>query len=311
LILGHIQHLDFAKQTENQNPWQELEAALSKFFSPVTKAGPAAEEKQAYKELHKYLYRSADPRIPVRLITLFVATVAVMLAVLYGYFHISGKTSLLQPDKIHFSELAPDINEVLKMAYTTPLKQPDIQAAAAIFTGKKNEPVGRWMLLRNGQELSSADRYFITMRSNQVCYLYVFQIDSTGKLDWVFPANSFSKDSSGRNPVPAKDLVKAPPEDKAFYLDEKLGVEHLYVVATPGPWPELEAALSKAAQAKPFGKPLLANLDIKPRGVAGTESVDFGQALPDKMANAEAQHYFKGIQGALVMDFWFNHVKGK
>jgi hypothetical protein len=240
---------------------------------------------------------------------MWAVAIAVLVAVFAGYYLIPGKANLQQPDKFHFTQLAPDINEVLKLAYTTPLKQPDIQAAAAVYIGKKSEEVGGWVTLRNGQELSSSDRYFITMRSNEVCYWYVFQIDSTGKLDWLFPSNSLSKDSSGQNPVPAGTLTKLPPADRAFYLDENLGIEHLYLVATPVPWAELEAALSRATQAQPYGKPLLANLDIKPRGVAGTESVDFGPALPKKMASAEVQHYFKGVEGVLVMDFWFNHVK--
>jgi hypothetical protein len=304
--LGVIQYIDFSGQTPNQDPWKELEDALAALDSPATRSDLAVKEKPAYKALQNYLSAKVKRPIP-----LWAAAIAVLVVIFAGYFLYTGKTRLPQPEKVHFPELAPDVNQVLKLAHTTPLKQPDVQAAAAVFTSKKNATSSGWIPLRNGQELSSDDRYFITIRPNQDSYFYVFQIDSIGKLDWLFPANSFSKDSSGRNPVPAGAITKVPPADRAFYLDESLGVEHLYLVATPGPWPELEVALSQAAQAKPFGKPLLANLDIKPRGVAGTESVDFGPALPGKMASDETQHYFKGIQGALVMDFWFNHVKAK
>lgn len=306
LVLGAIQYIDFSGQTPTQDPWKELEDALATLDSPAARSDLAVKEKPVYKALHSYLSAKVKHPIP-----LWAAAIAVLVVIVTGYFLYTGKTSLPQPEKAQFSELAPDVNQVLKLAYTTPLKQPDVQAAAAVFTSKKNAASSGWKPVHNGQELSSDDRYFITMRSRQVSYLYIFQIDSTGKLDWLFPANSFSKDSSGQNPVPAGAITKVPPADRAFYLDENLGVEHLYLVATPGPWAELEAALSQASQAKPLGKPLLANLDIKPRGVAGTESVDFGPAMPGKMASGETQHDFKGIQGALVMDFWFNHVKPK
>jgi hypothetical protein len=304
LVLGAIQYIDFSGQTPNQDPWKELDDSLAALDSPGARSDLAFREKPVYKALHNYL--SAKVK---RLIPLWAAAIAVLVVIFAGYFLYTGKSSLPQPEKVQFPELAPDVNQVLKLAYTTTLKQPDIQAAAAVFSGKKNATGTEWVPLRNGQELSSDDRYFITMRPSQASYFYIFQIDSTGKLDWLFPANSFSKDSSGGNPVSAGAMTKVPPADRAFYLDENLGFEHLYVVATPGPWPELEAALSQAVQARPFGKPVLAKLDIRPRGVAGTESVDLGPALPGKMESAEAQHLFKGIQGALVMDFWFDHVK--
>jgi hypothetical protein len=280
-----------------------LEDTLSAFASTAPLPPPTGKEKKAYKDLHHYLSTNARRPIP-----LWAVSIAVIASVLAGYFIIPGRTSLPKPDTFQFAELAPDISGVLKLAYTTPLKHPNVQAAAAVFTGKRNEPVARWLPLQNGQDLSSNDRYFIVMRSPQPCYFYVFQIDSTGKLDWLFPANAFTGDSSGQNPVPAEELIKIPPEDRAFYLDENLGIENLYVVTTPGPWPDLEHALSRAAQALPLGKPLLASLDIKARGIAGTEIVDFGSSLQGQLTGVEAQHYFKGIQGALVLDFWFNHV---
>jgi hypothetical protein len=102
-----------------------------------------------------------------------------------------------------------------------------------------------------------------------------------------------------------------PPSDKAFFLDENLGVEHLYLVATHSPWPELETNLSKATQARPMGKPVLTHLEIKPRGVAGTESVKIGSALPGIVNGTANLHVLKSIEGALVMDFWFNHIAAK
>jgi hypothetical protein len=179
------------------------------------------------------------------------------------------------------------------------------------LVSRNNESNADWTTLSNGQELSSDDRYIIAFRPTQVCHLYVFQIDSTGKLDWLFPVNPMGSHSSGRNPVPAAAWTKVPNADKAFLLDENLGVEHLFIVATYKPWPELEEALLKAIQASPQGKPVLARLDIKSRGVAGTESVAFGPSWPglvDKNANLQI---LKSIQGVLVIEFWFKHVKTK
>jgi hypothetical protein len=258
LVLGNLQYVDFSGQNSKQNPWTKLQDSLSAKASPEFRVEIAGEEKNAYEDLYKYLSDRAKQPVP-----LWVLAIAVLFVIFAAYFLIPSKTILPKPDKFDFSEFAPEINNVLKLTHTTPLKRPDIRAAAAIFAGSKNEPVSRWAFLQNGQSLSGRDRYFILMRSEQECYFYVFQIDSTGKLDWLFPANNFNRESSGKNPVFQGKTIKVPPDDRAFYLDENKGVEHIYVVATPEPWQELETALSTAAQVKPPEKPILASLEFQ------------------------------------------------
>ena len=79
-------------------------------------------------------------------------------------------------------EFAEQVVQFLKnkIAYTSPLGNTPIQTAAMVLTSKKNELKEKWVPVNNGQELSSEDRYFIALNPTQDCWVYVFQIDSTG-----------------------------------------------------------------------------------------------------------------------------------
>jgi len=143
-------------------------------------------------------------------------------------------------------------------------------------------------------------------------YFYIFQIDSTGKLDWLFPQNTYLSHSTGQNPVSAAKWTRVPLSvNQAYYLDENEGVEHFYIVATQTPWPALEEALGKARLSGNPNKPILASFSLQTRGSAGIRPVPVelpgakGQALPG------AQQLIKGEAGALVIERWFRHVKAK
>ena len=306
LALSDINYVDFTGKLSDYDPWQYLEQSLTSIGSADGPYDVAVRQKTAYTALHAFLLPKKT-----RWVLLWATAVGLIAAGAAFYVLSLPRENLASPDSISTPGIAAEINQALKLSYTSHLGNTAVQAAAVVLTGKKDEAREKWVPLNNGQELSSEDRYFVALNPIQDCYLYVFQIDSTGKLDWLFPTNNFGLHSSGRNPVPAGAWTKIPAVDNAFFLDENLGVEHLYLVATHGPWPELEAALSKAAQARPLGKPVLAHLDIKPRGVAGTESVKIGPALPGIVDATTNLHVLKSIQGALVMDFWFKHVSAK
>lgn len=307
LVLADINYVDFTGKLSDYDPWAYLEQSLAAICSADGQYDIAVQEKKAYTALHVFFKQ------PLKL-WLFLMWAAAAFLILVGiavYVFSLSKGNLASPDSISTPGIAAEINQALKLSYTSPLGNTAVQAAAAVLVSRNNESNADWTTLSNGQELSSDDRYIIAFRPIQICHLYVFQIDSTGKLDWLFPVNTIDSHSSGRNPVPAAAWTKVPNADKAFLLDENLGVEHLFIVATYKPWPELEEALLKAIQASPQGKPVLARLDIKSRGVAGTESVALGPSWPglvDKNANLQV---LKSIQGVLVIEFWFKHVKAK
>jgi len=295
LVLSGINRVDFPGKSSDYDPWEYLKQSLAYIGSAAGEQDIAAQKKN----------KKAYP------VPLWAAVVVVILAGAAVYWYSLSSVNLASPDSISIPNITAEVNQALKLSYTSPLGNTAVGAAAAVYISRKNESKEKWARLNNGQELSSDDRYIIAFRPIQDCYLYVFQIDSTGKLDWLFPANPAGPHSSGRNPVPAGISTKVPAADKAFFLDENLGVEHLYLVATYRSWPALEEALTQAIQASPQGKPMLAHLDIKPRGVAGTESVEIGPALPGLVDKNKNPHVLKSIQGVLVADFWFKHVMAK
>src|SRR5262249_15943108 len=142
-------------------------------------------------------------------------------------------------------------------------------------------------------------------------YLYVFQVDSSGKKEWLFPKNE-SSFSSGSNPVQAGEVIQIPPPEleRAFYLDETPGIEQIYAVLSASPSQKLEQVLSK-------NMPQFAGKVQKPkalglRGIGGMHSaeplrvdrIEDGQTIPLSMTASlqEADGPF------LVSERWFTHV---
>jgi hypothetical protein len=104
--------------------------------------------------------------------------------------------------------------------------------------------------LPDGAELASeVDDYFIVASPFTDGYLYVFQFDAAGRVQWLFPANDTSPFSSGRHPVRAGSTVTVPEGSgrRALYLDTTEGIESVYAVLSATPWPDLEAALRSVA----------------------------------------------------------------
>jgi hypothetical protein len=136
----------------------------------------------------------------------------------------------------------------------------------------------------------------------QTCF-YVFQIDSRGQVDWVFPKNSSSPYSSGSNPVPPNTTIKVPEgNDAAFFLDDHNGIEHLYVVATRHQWIALEAKLAGTSRAiaarSDESTSVEAPIGLGFRGIGGIASDDSTDSPPAT-----------GIQGVLAKEIWFHHVE--
>lgn len=183
--------------------------------------------------------------------------------------------------------------------------------------------------LKDGDALASeVDSYLVVLRPLTKGYLYVFQVDSVGKKDWLFPENPASPFSSGANPVEPGKVVQVPDAktSRVLFLDRTTGVEHLYVVFSARRWPNLEKTLAPSAPppAGHPGGPALALAVRSPnalrcRGVGGArveasasdvakaflvKRVDGGQtwSLPVSPKPFHASGSF------LVIERWFRHV---
>ena len=171
--------------------------------------------------------------------------------------------------------------------------------------------------LTDGDPLASqVDRYFIALRPLTDGYLYVFQVDSQGKADWLFPANAWSS-SSGVNPVKSGPTLQIPPGDKeSLYLDRNIGIEHLYLVFSATRWPELESALAAPAPPTPSVPPAYVDSPGpqpgRTRGVGGISSDESPPFERITGGNREqlklTGQTFEASGAFLVIERWFRHV---
>jgi hypothetical protein len=102
----------------------------------------------------------------------------------------------------------------------------------------------QFVRLRNGERLASRrDEYVIAGWTFAPGYLYVTQIDASGKSEWLFPRNEGSSYSVGTNPLRSGESIQIPGPDKVLFLDDHVGQEHIYVVFSATRWPKLEQIL--------------------------------------------------------------------
>jgi|GEM_PF-3370431 len=176
--------------------------------------------------------------------------------------------------------------------------------------------------LKDGDPVASgADDYIVALHALTDGYLYVFQIDSTGNLAWLYPSNPASKFSSGSNPVSKGQLVQIPARERgrALFLDNNLGVEHIYAVFSAARWLEFELALGQApaiADATRPKDPITLPFGLATRGVGGI------RAEPDPAPYLPLEQPFTatgtklpintpvqaGRGPMIVLERWFKHV---
>jgi hypothetical protein len=200
---------------------------------------------------------------------------------------------------------------VLRLVYEgTPRSHPVEGAIVLDFRLRfRKDRQGDWRKLSDGERLSRSDDYKLEVRSNETSYLYVFQVDSRGKLTCLFPALSGCQFSSGSNPLAAEREVRIP-FDRTIRLDDHLGLEHVYAVASSDRWPELETALAAAEAAPGAGEDVTEPLGLSLRGVGGTlrETTD-GPVKPEELPVKCADETFSGRGlSVLVAERWFRHV---
>ena len=223
--------------------------------------------------------------------------------------------------------------EILKIAYggqppaaPAGVERPRIRfAVMARRSGEKS-----FKPLKDGDSLASEkDDYLIAAQPLTGGYLYVFQVDSSGQKEWLFPRNESSAYSCGENPLKPGQVVQVPAADarSVLFLDTRTGIEHIYAVFSASRWPELERALSdKAPPAEPPSTPrpstaFLAMAVNEPngllfRGIGGTRPG--GEAIaPIAMQRLDKdgaltfyveEEPLSASGSFLVLERWFHHV---
>lgn len=228
--------------------------------------------------------------------------------------------------------------DVLQIAYTgfppqppTDYVHPQVQMDVL---GRRAGDVS-FVALNDGDPLASeVDNYVIAARVLATGYIYLFQVDTAGKKEWLFPENDVSQYSCGSNPVSAGLIFQIPSEasGQALYLDTTIGVEHIYLVFSATRWPELERALGSRtplpSKRPSFGSGTLVQKKevqepngMKLRGVGGMrvdEATDEAHKLiMSRLENGRTVSF--SLQSApyvasgplLVVERWFHHVTPK
>ena len=220
---------------------------------------------------------------------------------------------LTRPEDISIPGLSEEVQDPLRLAYGAERAERAPSAVVQVLVQRPGPGNEFWRPLIDGEEMSSKDDYRILFQPKEAAFFYVFQIDSSGTVDWLFPRNGSCADSFGNNPVRPGLWTQASETAKALYLDENVGIEHIYAVVTQNRWTELEEALEQAGAAPASAKPVDNAFKLKLRGVGGKHTAP---PLPKEIDNrpikadlpADIGHLVQGEAGVLVVERWFKHV---
>lgn len=115
------------------------------------------------------------------------------------------------------------------------------QLSAEFYAYYEYEPDETVKPIKSGMVLHSNDRYGFAFSTNYDCYVYIFQVDSQGKIFKLYPLANFGGRVLARtNPVKKGVLVKVPREDLWFTLDNAVGKERFVFIASLNRMTELE-----------------------------------------------------------------------
>ena len=117
-----------------------------------------------------------------------------------------------------------------------------------IFRTGKNDT---FKPLTEGSILYSGAHYKIIFTPSVNCFVYIFQMDSAGKIFQLFPMESFAGVRVDNfNPVQKDKTYYLPAEGKSFQLDEQIGTEKIYFLASRERDLELEKLYQEAFEAQ-------------------------------------------------------------
>lgn len=165
---------------------------------------------------------------------------------------------------------------------------------------------GSWgeVLVKDGGELKSSDKFQIHVQPNSNCYVYLLFYDSAGKASLLFP----SKVMGMNNFVRRDTEVRAPGRELFYELDRVTGVETVYLIASAQPLADMDWLLEKmekAGEESPYAAAL--EKSIQARGIARISAgnrVSF--ALSDGTRVEKVAEVVMG-RGAVVRKLSFEH----
>ena len=162
--------------------------------------------------------------------------------------------------------------------------------------------------IKDGDTLTKNDSYKVTFQCNMQCYMYIIQLDATGKMDPILPSKYFF---SG-NPIEPYTFYDIPSAEKWFYLDENIGVETIYFIVSRSRRPDLEKLFHKLEEKnKSLVQRVHVSIDssvVITRGIGGVRP---GQKQVVNFQDGSQGQYsstlISSIKADLVMTRWFYH----
>lgn len=308
IILSGIQYIDFSLRENEYDPWRELEKVLLAFDENRVAIDETKDKKSQYNSLIKYISVRSN-RNKMRWAAILGAFLILLIigSVKTDVFNV--KQNLLKPKNIQLQGVSNQIQNSLHLIYNTAIDSTSPSLAFATIVQKNGVSAPDFQILRNGDKISSDDNYFFIFQTTEKAFIYIFQIDSRGKLDWIFPKNITLSHSEGNNPVEPGKWHKIPGGDKGYFLDENLGIEHFYIVTTKSRWHELEKLITEASQSYVANNPILAQFSLKTRGSAGKRKLPLNSTLKNKSNSNDAIQLIEGNKGVVVLEQWFEHIQ--
>jgi len=116
-----------------------------------------------------------------------------------------------------------------------------------------------------GDLLRSGDHYKILIKPEDDMFLYLFQMDSSQHLYWLFPTDDLKVNIQARKPLMKNQTYSLPAQDEAYFLDQMQGNENIYMIASKTPDPYLEE----------LGRSLMDQTDPQARQDAGKKILQY------------------------------------
>jgi hypothetical protein len=180
------------------------------------------------------------------------------------------------------------------------------------------EGSGEPLPIRHGEVLNSNNLYKIVIKPDRDCFVYIFQLDSAGKVFQLFPMRTREQNIFNVNPVKMNQLYMLPSQDKSFKLDEQAGVEKIYLFVTERADPRLENLMfeldkHKAQRGSESMDAFLKDnaMNFKSRGlerIADDEPVQVSWKGSESLYTA-MQHRLDGVSKSCMNVLEFRHVK--
>ena len=162
--------------------------------------------------------------------------------------------------------------------------------------------------VKDGELLTPADNYKLQLGCSIECYVYIAQLDSTGKMQPIAPNQTLGI----VNPIVANQIYSLPNGNDWFYLDDQTGVETIYVIVSKTARPDIDLIFEKITAAN---KLLVQKEELKieeplllTRGIGGVRA---GSKATVEFQNGGQGDYIstvlQSIDADLVLTRWFQH----